>query len=448
LSSPAGSRRRPSELCLRESIESGHGLLTDQERTAHRRLSVLPPRFTLDAAIAVCSDEHLPADEVATAMIGLVGHSLLDAMRPERPNGPSLFRQLVPIRAHAADHLAAAGETHLIRDAALDWVLDTIASGPRLGQTDGGAMDRHFDDNRPTITATLEAAIAGDPGDDVLIALCRLVPYWWLDGKLSPETVRLLSAAVTAIGPANSEFARAAVVAAYGSFLAFSRQAPLPPDALQGAIARLGDAPADLAIFAGELLLSVAAACWVGGNAVAADAAAAGVARYGERLDDDHLRVLAKAVRCAIGLVADPAGAARSALTVLARSEVIGNTSAAIMCCHTLYMAALFTSDGPAGLRWNTEALRLQQQIGQRNAATTLEARGSLYLLAANANDAIRCYGSAHFQYSRLGRSWPQIPGTEELLAAARGAVTSAEFDEAWASGERQAAAGLLGAWD
>lgn len=104
-------------------------------------------------------------------------------------------------------------------------------------------------------------------------------------------------------------------------------------------------------------------------------------------------------------------------------------------------------SISPEGLRWNVEALRVQQEIGQRNAGPTLEARGSLYLLAGNPNDAIRCYASAHFQCSRLGRAWPQLPGTAELLAAARGQVSADESDEAWASGERLVVSDIIGAW-
>jgi hypothetical protein len=46
-----------------------------------------------------------------------------------------------------------------------------------------------------------------------------------------------------------------------------------------------------------------------------------------------------------------------------------------------------------------------------------------------------------------LGRSWPQIPGTDEFLAAARGQVSPEEFNQAWASGERLAASDLVGAW-
>ena len=439
-------RRRAGELTLGESIESSYTALTEHERTAHRRLSVLPPGFTVEAAVAVCAGQYLPADDVPTALIGLVRQSLLEATKPERPGGPSLFRQLVPIRAHAAHKLTEAGDADAASDALLRWVSTTLADGPRIGQSDGGVLDRRLEDNRRTITATLEAAIAATPTDDVLITLCRFVPYWWLDGKLSPETVRLVSAAAVAVGPGNSDFVAAAVAAAHGSFVALTQTTP-PEPSLLDAVQRLRDAPPDLAIFAAELLLAVAAACWTGGAMVAANAAADAVGAYGELLDDDHVRVLAKAVHCAMSLVMDPEAAGARALVVLDECRAVGNVGAQIMCYHTLYMAALFTQNGPEGLRWSAEAIRCQQEIGQRNAATTLEARGSLYLLAGNPHDAVRCYGSANLQYSRLGRSWPQIPGTDEFLAAARSQVSAEEFAQAWASGERLAASDLIGAW-
>lgn len=447
LGSVGKPHRGRGRFTLRESIDGSHSVLSEREQIAHRRLSVLPPRFTLEAAVAVCAGQHLSADEVPNALIGLASQSLLETTKAERANGPSLFRQLVPIRAHATQLLGAAGERASVAEALLDWIISTVAKGPRMGQGVGGGLDLQLEDNRATITATLEAAIAAGPGDDVIITLCRLVPYWWLDGKLSPETVRLLSAAATAVGPGNSAFATAAVAAAHLSFLAITQQASSAPGELVDAITRLRESPPELAIFAAELLLAIAAACWVGGDIAAADAAAGGVAGYGEQLDDGHLRVLAKALRCSMGLMVDPVAAGEAARSVLDECLEIGNSAASIMCYHTLYMAALAEQHGPEGLHWNAEAIRVQRQIGQRNAATTLEARGSLYTLAGNPQDAIRCYGSAHWQYSRLGRPWPQIPGTEELLAAARSQVRPDEFDQAWASGERLAANNLTGAW-
>lgn len=435
------------EKTLRESIDWSYSLLTEQEQLAHRRLSALPPRFTVDAAVAVCAGEVLPAELVPNALIGLVSHSLLEAGPAERPGGPSLFRQLVPIRAHGAGLLAQAGEAGQVNQALLGWVHATVSTGPRMGQSDGGSHDKWLEDNRRAITAALEAAVDAGPSDDDLVTLCRLVPYWWLDGKLSPETVRLMAAAVTALGPANSDFAKAAATAAHGSFLTVTQQAPCAPSSLLDAICTLREAPTGLEVFAGELLLAVAAECWVGGDLAAADAAADGVAAYGELLDDGHLRVLAGAVRCAMGLLLDPAVAAESARKLLNECQELGNSSAEIMCLHTLYMAAFAAQDGSEGLHWNEQAIRVQQEIGQRNAAPTLEARGGLYVLAGNPVDAIRCYGSADLQYSRLGRSWPQLPGTDQLLAAAREQVSAEEFDEAWASGERLATTDLVGAW-
>ncbi len=442
-----GRGRGSGELTLRESIEWSYNALTEQERVAHRRLSVLPPRFTLEAAVAACAEPYLQADDVPAALIGLAGQSLLESTKPERSGGPSMFRQLVPVRAHATRELSQAGERDMVNDALLSWISRTLAAGPRIGQSDGGALDRRLEDNRRTITATLEAAIAATPSDDVLMTLCRLVPYWWLDGKLSAETVRLVSAAAAAAGPGNSDFAAAAVVAAHGSFVVVSQQSATSGQALLDAIDRLCKAPDELAIFAAELLLAIAAACWTGGAMAAANAAADAVAAYGERLDDDHVRVLAKAVRCGMGLLVDPVAAGATARTVLDEGRALGNVAAQIMCYHTLYIAALVTNNGEEGLRWSAEAIRCQQEIGQRNAATTLEARGSLYLIAGNAHDAVRCYGSANLQYSRLGRNWPQLPGTEQFIVAAREQMSVEEFDRAWASGERLAASDLIGAW-
>ncbi|MGN6688617.1 MAG: BTAD domain-containing putative transcriptional regulator [Actinomycetales bacterium] len=444
LSAPNDDTSTNSEFTLREAIEGSHRLLTEREKIAHRRLSILPPRFTLEAAVAVCSGTSLEPEDVPTALIGLSSHSLLEATRPERADGPSLFRQLVPIRAHAAQQLAAAGETDTVKAALLDWVSTTLANGPRLGQSGSGALDRRLEDNRRTITAALEATVATNPSDKALITLCRLVPFWWLDGKLSPETVRLVATAASAVSADNSAFAGAAAAAAHHSFQAMTHGLT-DERALLAAIECLSEAPAGSEIFAAEFLITVAAACWTSGHLDESRAAADAAAAYGERLQDAHVQVLARAVRCASGLSEDPAAAARIARPLLDESLALGNASAAIMCYHVLYMAALAGGDAAEGLRWSAEAIRMQQKLGMRNSSTTLEARGNLHLLTGNARDAVRCYGSASLQQARTGQSWPQITGTPELLASARTQLSAEEFAAAWASGERLADNHLIG---
>ncbi|HTN81774.1 MAG TPA: BTAD domain-containing putative transcriptional regulator, partial [Acidimicrobiales bacterium] len=70
---------------LRAVVDWSYDLLFDDERRVFERLSVFPGGCTIDAAEAVCSSDDLDAADVADAVAGLVGKSLLvvDRSGPE-----------------------------------------------------------------------------------------------------------------------------------------------------------------------------------------------------------------------------------------------------------------------------------------------------------------------------------------------------------------------------
>ena len=85
---------------LQSALDWGHRLLTPTEQLVHRRLAALPGPFGLRAAAATVG---LPVEETADLLAMLVNRSLLTAAPAPRPGGPTLFRQLVVVRAHAED---------------------------------------------------------------------------------------------------------------------------------------------------------------------------------------------------------------------------------------------------------------------------------------------------------------------------------------------------------
>lgn len=87
---------------LRAAIDWSVGLLTDDERTLLGRLAVFQGGFTLSAAEAVCSDDHMPSAAVFDVLAGLVDRSLVARRRRGRE---SRFWLLETIRAYAWDHL-------------------------------------------------------------------------------------------------------------------------------------------------------------------------------------------------------------------------------------------------------------------------------------------------------------------------------------------------------
>jgi predicted ATPase/DNA-binding CsgD family transcriptional regulator len=118
----AGDRTAaPRQQTLRAAIDWSHDLLSVPERTLLRRLSVFAG-FTIEYAERVCGDGSLPADDILDLLTALIDKSLVVVDCEKR--GRSRFRLLDSIRQYAAERLAEAGETELVRLRHRDWVLE------------------------------------------------------------------------------------------------------------------------------------------------------------------------------------------------------------------------------------------------------------------------------------------------------------------------------------
>ena len=92
---------------MRAAIAWSHDLLSPEERTLFRRLSVFSGGWTLEAAEHVCGDDD-PAPEVVDGLARLVDQSLV-VSRGDR------FSMLETILAYARECLVAAGEEEALR---------------------------------------------------------------------------------------------------------------------------------------------------------------------------------------------------------------------------------------------------------------------------------------------------------------------------------------------
>jgi predicted ATPase/class 3 adenylate cyclase len=104
-----GSRTAlPRQQTLRSLIEWSHNLLSGQEKTLFRRLSVFAGSWTLEAAKAVCAGDDLDTWEVMDLMASLIDKSLV--IRIEGAS-PDRYRFLETIRQYARDQLMEEGES-------------------------------------------------------------------------------------------------------------------------------------------------------------------------------------------------------------------------------------------------------------------------------------------------------------------------------------------------
>jgi predicted ATPase/class 3 adenylate cyclase len=97
----------PRHQTMRALIDWSYDLLSDQEKTLLRRLSVFAGGYTLDAATAVCAGDGVDALEIFELMVSLVDKSLITA---DTQSANERFQMLESTRAYGLEKVKAAGE--------------------------------------------------------------------------------------------------------------------------------------------------------------------------------------------------------------------------------------------------------------------------------------------------------------------------------------------------
>jgi non-specific serine/threonine protein kinase len=104
-----GSRAAlPRQQTLRATLDWSYDLLSEPERLLLNRLAVFSGGWSLEAAEAICSDEHIPPDHVLDLLAQLVTKSLV--LADEDADGTERYRLLETVRQYARERLVAAGE--------------------------------------------------------------------------------------------------------------------------------------------------------------------------------------------------------------------------------------------------------------------------------------------------------------------------------------------------
>jgi predicted ATPase/DNA-binding SARP family transcriptional activator len=193
---PATRRAPARHQTLRAAIGWSYDLLTPEEQTLFRRLSVFDGGFTLEAAGQVCAGQPLDRGAVVARLASLVDQSLVAADR--HPGGGTRYRMLETLREYARERLAGDEAARLHRRH-LRWFLDLASQADRRLQS---PRQREWlallDAERGNLRAALRWSLAGDEaarsqGVRLTILLWR---YWdlralfnegraWADAALS-----------------------------------------------------------------------------------------------------------------------------------------------------------------------------------------------------------------------------------------------------------------------
>lgn len=111
----------PRQRTLQTLFDWSYDLLTPAERTLFTRGAIFAGGWTLEAAVAICSDETVPEALVLDLLVQLVAKSLVQAT--PRPGVATRYYLLEPLRAYAEARLAQTGELERLRLRHRDWYL-------------------------------------------------------------------------------------------------------------------------------------------------------------------------------------------------------------------------------------------------------------------------------------------------------------------------------------
>ena len=168
----------PRQQTMRALVDWSYDLLSEQERTLFRRLAIFAGGFTLESAVAVCSDDTIADYELLDLLSSLVDKSLVHA---ELSGDDTRYRLLESTRQYSREKLIERGEhapiAHAHALAYLDLAEERAASWATTpDKTWLAATEPELDNWRAALTWTL-----GERNDALLgqriAATLRMVWY-------------------------------------------------------------------------------------------------------------------------------------------------------------------------------------------------------------------------------------------------------------------------------
>jgi predicted ATPase len=217
-----GAPRR--QQTLRGMIDWSWSLLNERERSVLRRLAVHPGAIGLEAAEAICGDDHErgerarpQASEVTDVVIGLVDRSLVTV--ESTPTG-ARYGLLESIATYAGEKLDEADEREAVADRHVDYYVDLVRRADRGLR---GSHQRHWMARMEAegihVRHAFDRAVSAQDGKRAVALV--LGTFWssWMSGRQA-HLRRDLDRAVGLPGPRDDSHASAttlAVALAFGA---------------------------------------------------------------------------------------------------------------------------------------------------------------------------------------------------------------------------------------
>ena len=178
---------------LRATISWSYNLLSAEEQSLFRYLSIFVGGCSLEAAEAAASDNATPMLDVIST---LIDNSLL--VQREQEAGKTRFYMLAPIREYGLEALAACGEIERARNAHAAYYLALAERAvSALVGAEQGRWAEQLERDHQNIRAALQWLLEQGRIEEVLRLATALQQFWFLRGYLS-EGRRFLEQALDA----------------------------------------------------------------------------------------------------------------------------------------------------------------------------------------------------------------------------------------------------------
>jgi predicted ATPase/DNA-binding CsgD family transcriptional regulator len=172
----------PRQQTLEATIAWSYGLLDEQERLLWARLSVFAGGFDLDAAVAVCSDPRLAAEQVPGLLAALVEKSILIYDQSRRDPRYWLLQTL---REYGRTRLREFDQETITQRRHFEWMR---ALGRSVGAWDGRQPElfHRMDLERANLWSALDFCLQQPEEIDAAAELAQhLMAYWACRGPFS-----------------------------------------------------------------------------------------------------------------------------------------------------------------------------------------------------------------------------------------------------------------------
>lgn len=427
--SQIGRSARRHHATLRGAIELSVDTLTPTELTVHQAVAVVPGPFTTDLAAHLAD---LTPDETDQALAGLVHRSMLNALGPQRPGGPSRFAQLATIRAHGLHHDTGGRDlAERRRDA---WVAQLVTDQDRLGDSVNTSWRHTVDDNLAAVRATLQSCLIDRPQPAGPAIAVGLTLYWHYSGMVVEwKHWTTLASHYPTADPADQLLSEGSVASA----AALAGRDDLHDRWMDTLDDSVGALTSRQATFLAELLLLACLTTWIAGGTDASQRAVTHLRQLHEqRAADPYLGVLADAGQLLITSRTAEAGRVIDAVEVSYRHAETGRHLYVQWMIAIAGTAAALTSRQPqTGLIWSDRVMGYFAHLGADPNVPSLEIRGALQFLAGQPTEAIRTLASARASARRIGSPWPTLPMTPDVITRARSQVSTSVADHAYRTG-------------